>query len=123
VKASRAAGTGTGRAGEELAARLLASEGWTILARNFRAGPGEIDIVAARGEVLAFVEVKTWGKTASEELERAVGRAKKRRIIETSKIFLSRYREYSSRSVRYDLLLLRDGAIAARFESAFTGEL
>lgn len=48
-----------GRTGEELAARYLSARGWTILDRNVRTRDGELDIVAARDDVIAFVEVKT----------------------------------------------------------------
>lgn len=48
-----------GDRGEELAARFLQRAGWTILERNFRMGRKEIDLIARRGEVVAFVEVKT----------------------------------------------------------------
>lgn len=54
----------TGERGEERAARYLLSQGCKILARNWQAHPGEIDIVArcpydAGGDALAFVEVRT----------------------------------------------------------------
>jgi putative endonuclease len=62
----------TGQAGEEVAARYLAGQGCAILARNWRANPGEVDIIArcpARKEsgskeqearaTLAFIEVRT----------------------------------------------------------------
>ena len=58
----------TGRRGEDIAARYLERRGCTILARNWRAGPGEVDIIAEcpalstsapnRPEY-AFVEVRT----------------------------------------------------------------
>ena len=51
--------TRTGVLGEELAEIMLLEKGYTILARNFRCRYGEIDIIAAKHSVLAFVEVKT----------------------------------------------------------------
>ena len=51
--------TRTGVLGEELAEIMLLEKGYTILARNFRCRYGEIDIIATKNGVLAFVEVKT----------------------------------------------------------------
>ena len=48
-----------GRRGEDLAAEHLVALGYRILARNWRCRQGEIDIIAAQSDVLAFVEVKT----------------------------------------------------------------
>ena len=48
-----------GDRGERMAADFLERGGWTILARNFRIGHREVDLVARLGEVVAFVEVKT----------------------------------------------------------------
>lgn len=49
-----------GRYGEDLAARLLAEAGMTVLARNWRCGrAGEIDIVARDGDAVVVCEVKT----------------------------------------------------------------
>ena len=49
--------TTIGRQGEETAAVFLERAGYEILARNFRTPRGEIDIVASKGRMLAFVEV------------------------------------------------------------------
>jgi len=79
------AGHRRGRLGEDLATRFLQVEGWKILGRNWRDGSREIDIVAAREDVLAFVEVKTRGSGSfgnpleaitpqkRQEVERAAG--------------------------------------------------
>lgn len=49
----------SGKKGEELAAKHLKKNGYKILERNFRKPYGEIDIIAQKGENIAFVEVKT----------------------------------------------------------------
>ena len=47
-----------GRGAETLACWYLRLRGWRILARRARVPGGEVDIVARRGRILAFVEVK-----------------------------------------------------------------
>jgi putative endonuclease len=101
----------------------LEGEGWTLVERNFRAGRGEIDIVALRGELLAFIEVKTWRFFGPGDLGDAVGPGKRRRIVETAQIFLARHREYSNVRIRFDLVLMRGETMERRIEAAFTGEL
>src|SRR5437016_3413432 len=62
------ASASTGRRGEDIAARYLVKHGCTILARNWRSNPGEIDIIAdcpasgsnnSKQRELAFIEVRT----------------------------------------------------------------
>ena len=108
-----------GKAGEAEAAAFLELEGWSILARNFRAGQGEVDIVAARGEVLVFVEVKRWTRYGPSDLLDSIDRAKTRRIIETSKLFLAKYRQYRGKHIRYDVLFFPSGGEPQRYEGAF----
>lgn len=48
-----------GREGEWLAYGLLVRKGYDVVARNWRAPFGEVDLVALRGEALHLVEVKT----------------------------------------------------------------
>ena len=48
-----------GRHGERVVARLLESQGWEVLARNWRCEHGELDIVAVDGDCLVAVEAKT----------------------------------------------------------------
>jgi len=112
-----------GRRGEEAAARFLFDQGWLIVARNFKAGRGEVDIIAEKGDILSFVEVKFWTIFGPEELEWAMGAGKRGRIVETAKIFLARHRQYSNARLRFDLILVREDGSLRRIESAFTGDI
>ena len=49
----------TGDLGEEMASRYLIKQGYEIIKRNFRSKYSEVDIIAYKKPVLAFVEVKT----------------------------------------------------------------
>jgi len=69
-----------GDRGERLAAGFLADRGWVILHRNFRIGHREIDLVARRDEVVAFVEVKTRGGLGYGHPLEAITRKKRREI-------------------------------------------
>jgi len=55
-----------GKTGEELAVSYLKKKHYSILERNFRRPWGELDIVAKKGDVLVFIEVKTLVKQAGE---------------------------------------------------------
>ena len=57
-----------GRRAETIAAWWLRLKGWTILARRLRVAVGEVDIVARRGRVVAFVEVKARASAAEAAL-------------------------------------------------------
>ncbi len=48
-----------GQKGENIAARFLIAKGYRIIRRNYRCWHDEIDIIAKKGEVLVFIEVKT----------------------------------------------------------------
>lgn len=77
-----------GRQGEQIAADFLQEQGYVICARNFRAPVGEIDIIARRGEVLAFVEVKTRRGNRYGTPAQAVNFHKQKKIIQTASWFL-----------------------------------
>lgn len=54
----RTAAEQRGRSAETLACWYLRLHGWRILARRARVAGGEVDVVARRGRIVAFVEVK-----------------------------------------------------------------
>lgn len=57
----------TGRQAEEHVARWLKFRSWKILATRFKVGDGEIDLIARRKNIIAFVEVKQREKMPETE--------------------------------------------------------
>lgn len=72
-----------GSFGEDYTAQLLEQKGWRILARNYRKRCGELDIVAADGDELVAVEVKTRKYNSMTYGADAVNWSKKRKIALT----------------------------------------
>lgn len=79
-----------GRRGEALAADHLRSRGWTILDRNWRDGPRELDLVAFRPGFLAFVEVKTRSESPWSHPLESITRAKRREVERAARAWLAR---------------------------------
>ena len=91
-----------GDRGEAIAAEHLEREGWTILDRNFRMGRKEIDLVAMRGGVVAFVEVKTRaGDGFGHPLESITWR-KRREIQQVAASWVDRFGSPAHRAYRFD---------------------
>jgi putative endonuclease len=108
-----------GRAGEAAAAFFLEEKGMRILERNFRSSTGEVDIIALDGEAVVFVEVKTWSAYGIDALEQGLDIKKQRKIIETSKYFLSLHRKYRYMAIRFDVIFISPDGIT-HLASAFT---
>lgn len=109
-----------GTDGENEAQAYLESQGYSVLARNFRTRRGEVDLVARRGGRLAFVEVKNWGSYQADSLEYAIGAWKRRRIVEVSRSYLHLHPQPDNVRIAYDVILLREGRIN-HIQDAFPG--
>ncbi len=92
-----------GAAGEDLAAAHLEGLGYAILDRNARGGGVELDIVAARGRVIVFVEVKTRSSARQGGALLAVDAAKRRRLLRGARGWLALHRRRAAR-VRFDVI-------------------
>lgn len=83
-----------GKLGEDLAAKHIETLGYPVLARNWRNGRDEIDIIARDGEWLVIVEVKTRTSEYFGEPETAVTPAKQKSLVRAAEayIFATDYR-------------------------------
>lgn len=89
--------------GEARAAAYLEARGWRILARNARAGRVEIDLVAARGRMIAFVEVKTRRSRSAGLPEEAVDFRKRERLVQGASAWLAQHPRRAA-TVRFDVV-------------------
>jgi putative endonuclease len=110
-----------GAEGERKAAAFMAEHGWTVLERNFRSVGGEIDIIAEKGDTVAFVEVKTWDVLPPGELEHSVDSRKQARIARAACSWLSRRAGLSGRRLRFDVIFLGGESGVRHIENAFSG--
>ena len=101
-----------GRTGEDAACGYLEGLGFEVVTRNFRTRSGEIDVIARRGALTVFVEVKARRSTAFGEPEESVTPAKARRIRALAADYLSR--QSGATDVRFDVvsvLIGGDGSV------------
>ena len=92
-----------GRGAETLASWYLRLHGWRILARRARVPGGEVDIVARRGRVLAFIEVKA--RATDEAAAFALDDWRLRRVVVAAERLASRYMREGD-DVRIDAIFI-----------------
>lgn len=95
-----------GKWGEEEAARFLRRSGMKIVARNLRTPVGEIDIIARKGKILIFAEVKTRRGKGYGAPQEAVGPTKQRQILRAASWYLNEQRRQNLQP-RFDVLAVQ----------------
>lgn len=93
-----------GNHGEARVAAWLTQKGFAIKATNYRKRFGEIDIIAAKDNVLAFVEVKL-RSTHYFNLSEVITPAKQRKIIKTALAYIMEH-NIVDKVYRFDVALL-----------------
>lgn len=110
-----------GKKGEELVASYLQKQGFIILAVNYRIKAGEVDIIAQKKEVMAFVEVKL-RKNPQFPLSELIVPSKQRKVIKAALWYISSNR-LQDVVFRFDVALLEpqgNDYTITYIENAFT---
>jgi len=111
-----------GAAAEERACRHLERSGFTVVERNFRTRGGEIDIVARKGDLLVFLEVRSREVPGFGTPEESVTPAKRRRIVAAARRYLSNVPASSWREARFDVIAFEgagNAAVIRHYPAAF----
>jgi putative endonuclease len=106
---------------EWIAAFWLSIKGYRLLARRFQVNGGEIDIVAQRGNVVAFVEVKARGEL--DAAASAISETKRRRISRASRVWLTRNPWAMSATLRGDAIFVAPRRLPRHLPAAYMLDL
>lgn len=77
--------------GENLTVKYLKKNGYKIVSQNYHSRYGEIDIIAVKNDILAFVEVKARAQNSLFKPREAVDYYKQNKIIKTAQLFMMAY--------------------------------
>lgn len=91
-----------GKTGEDIAQKYLIKNGYEILEINWKYLKNEIDIIAKKGNIISFVEVKTRVTKAFGAPELAVSRKKQKNIITAAQNYLENLNEDAE--ARFDVI-------------------
>jgi putative endonuclease len=108
--------TEKGKQAEAVAEAHYRRRGFTVLARNFRAKTGELDLVLQRGTLLLFVEVKGRQRNWERYAWLSHWGPKIRRLHATVQVFLRRHRDLDYAELRLDIVFVTQGRVSAVFE-------
>jgi len=114
---ARVAAFRTGLSAESRAAAYLMAKGYRILAKRFRTPHGEIDLVAKRWNLLAFVEVKA--RATLDDAALAVTPRQQARIVDAAQAWLVMHPEHADFELRFDAILIAPRHLPRHVLAAF----
>ena len=106
----------SGRDGEQRAAIWLRLKGWSILAQRVKTPLGEVDLIAKRGGLVAFIEVKWRNKKA--DLDHAIDEHRLSRVAAAAESIAHKYAK-DGEDIRIDVILLAPGAFPRHIVNAW----
>lgn len=115
---SRLAAEKRGRQGERLAGWWLRLKGWSIVGRRIRTPAGEIDLIARRGSMVAFIEVKS--RKTGQALDEAIDERRLSRVAAAAESVAAVYMKPGD-DMRIDVMLLAPGRAPRHLENVWHG--
>lgn len=112
-----------GESGEALVAKSLIQKKFTILATNYRVAFGEIDIIAQKDDIIAFIEVKT-RKRQFGAIGDLVNHSKQKKIIKTASHYIATH-NFHQKTYRFDVAFVHyqeDAPQITYIQHAFSSE-
>ena len=113
----RVAAFRTGLSAESRAAAWLMAKGYRILAKRFRTPHGEIDLVARKRNLVAFIEVKA--RASLDDAAYAVTPRQQARIIAAASAWLMAHPEHAEFELRFDAVLIAPRRLPRHLLAAF----
>ena len=117
----------TGRSSQSLGVRAearaieaLAADGWTIVGRRLRTAAGEVDLVATREGLTAFVEVKS--RPSLSDAAASLGARQQARLVAAAGLLLAANPDWGLAGVRFDVVLVDQAGRVRRIADAFRDE-
>lgn len=104
--------------GEDLSAKFLEKEGYSILEKNFNCSSGEIDIIAIKDEIISFIEVKSRFSNSFGNPKESVTCSKQGRIINVAKYYLHKKKLYNY-YIRFDVIEINFHIDSSKYELNF----
>lgn len=102
--------TDIGRRFEQQAALFFEQGGWEVLARNYRAGRKEIDLIVRKGDLIAFVEVKAARSQQFGHPAEKVDEKKQQHLIEAAQRFIDEH-NIAGVDLRFDVVTFVKGKL------------
>jgi putative endonuclease len=107
-----------GRRAELIAALWLQLHGWRILARRARTPVGEVDLVARRKGIVAFIEVKA--RATAEEADRSLDHFRLRRVAAAAEALAPRFAK-AGEDIRIDAMFIVPGRLPRHVANVWHG--
>lgn len=98
-----------GHRAEWLAAAYLVARGYRVLARRYRTGAGEIDLIVVKGKRVAFVEVKK--RATRAEAEAAITAKLRERVHRAADVWLAKNEKYQAHTLGFDVMFVLPWAL------------